>query len=136
MFGPLTLLKNIRVLTQSSLATPAVECELRGRESARWEMVLNLQFSRWTFFKHLTTPKSTTLCKCQHKSTANFSHFGTLNSRQKDQIHLYVDALLQWNQVFSFPRSQLHITNNNALTLNLLLTLACCNCNRNCNCSA
>ncbi|XP_021900888.1 uncharacterized protein LOC110816851 isoform X3 [Carica papaya] len=26
------------------------------------------------------------------------SHFETLSSRQKDQIHLYVDALLQWNQ--------------------------------------
>ncbi|XP_061360292.1 uncharacterized protein LOC133304302 isoform X2 [Gastrolobium bilobum] len=59
-------------------------------------MVLNLQFSRGTFFKHLTTRKSTTLC--QHESTATLSHFGTLTSRQKDQIHLYVDALLQWNK--------------------------------------
>ncbi|XP_027332449.1 uncharacterized protein LOC113847496 isoform X2 [Abrus precatorius] len=56
----------------------------------------NSQFSRWTFFKHLTTRKLTTFC--QHKSLVTLSQFGTLTSRQKDQIHLYVDALLQWNK--------------------------------------
>lgn len=56
----------------------------------------NLQFSRWTFFKHLTPRKYTTLC--QRNSTSNLPHFVTLTSRQKDQIHLYVDTLLQWNK--------------------------------------
>lgn len=42
-------------------------------------------------FKSLTT---TTTCV-----TRSSSYFETLNSRQKDQIHLYVDALLQWNQM-------------------------------------
>ncbi|XP_057422431.1 uncharacterized protein LOC130716242 [Lotus japonicus] len=60
-------------------------------------MVLNLQFSPGTFIKHLTSRKFTT--HCLHKSsTPSLSHFGTLTSRQKDQIHLYVDALLQWNK--------------------------------------
>ncbi|KAK7389026.1 hypothetical protein VNO78_23857 [Psophocarpus tetragonolobus] len=59
----------------------------------------NTQFSGWTFFKHLTTRKfklTTTLC--QPKALATLSHFGTLTSRQKDQIHLYVHTLLQWNK--------------------------------------
>lgn len=56
----------------------------------------NLQFSRWTFYKHLTHRKYTTLC--QRNSTSNLPHFVTLTSRQKDQIHLYVDTLLQWNK--------------------------------------
>ncbi|GAU38359.1 hypothetical protein TSUD_209380 [Trifolium subterraneum] len=59
-------------------------------------VLFNLQFSRWTFYKHLTPRKFTTLC--HHNSTANLSHFVTLTSRQKDQIHLYVDTLLQWNK--------------------------------------
>ncbi|KAG5039524.1 hypothetical protein JHK85_012000 [Glycine max] len=59
----------------------------------------NLQFSRWTFFKHLT-PRKFKLAPplCQHKSVATLSHFGILTSRQKDQIHLYVETLLQWNK--------------------------------------
>ncbi|KAI4336092.1 hypothetical protein L6164_014664 [Bauhinia variegata] len=63
-------------------------------------MVLNLQFSTGTFFKHLRTCKSTTLCqhRTRIKSISTVSHLETLTSRQKDQIHLYVDALLQWNK--------------------------------------
>ncbi|XP_073226754.1 uncharacterized protein [Cicer arietinum] len=59
-------------------------------------VLFNFQFSRWTFYKHLTPRKSTTLC--QYKSTSNFSHFVTLTSGQKNQINLYVDTLLQWNK--------------------------------------
>ncbi|KAK8656161.1 hypothetical protein V6N13_108718 [Hibiscus sabdariffa] len=61
-----------------------------------------------TFVKHLPLPKpkasfppqpqrldfkslTTNVTRCS-------SYFETLNSCQKDQIHLYVDALLQWNQ--------------------------------------
>lgn len=83
----------------------------------------NLQFSRWTFFKHLT-PRKFKLAPplCQHKSVATLSHFGILTSRQKDQIHLYVETLLQWNKVFSFSHSHnttqthtlpWHVTHNN-----------------------
>jgi len=86
------------------------------------EMVLlfnNLQFSRWTFFKHLTPRKYTTLC--QNNSTSNLSHFLTLTSRQKDQIHLYVDTLLQWNKVFYlFTFLFSHTTTT--------ITLILCNC--------
>jgi len=86
----------------------------------RSEMVLlfnNLQFSRWTFFKHLTPRKYTTLC--QHNSTSNLSHFVTLTSRQKDQIHLYVDTLLQWNKVF-YLFTFLFSHTTTTITLNLL----------------
>ncbi|XP_050936129.1 uncharacterized protein LOC103483237 isoform X3 [Cucumis melo] len=31
-------------------------------------------------------------------NSSRFLHFETLTSRQKDQVHLFVDALLQWNQ--------------------------------------
>ncbi|KAL4279609.1 hypothetical protein GQ457_03G015310 [Hibiscus cannabinus] len=61
-----------------------------------------------TFVKHLPLPKpkasfppqpqrldfkslTTNVTRCS-------SYFETLNSCQKDQIHLYVEALLQWNQ--------------------------------------
>jgi len=65
----------------------------------------NLKFSRWTFFKHLPTRKFKLATLCQHKSVATLSHFGTLTPRQKNQIHLYVDTLLQWNKVFNFSHS-------------------------------
>ncbi|KAG4942842.1 hypothetical protein JHK85_047488 [Glycine max] len=66
----------------------------------------NLKFSRWTFFKHLTPRKfKLTPPLCQHKSLATLSHFGTLTSRQKDQIHLYVETLLQWNKTRGRLRS-------------------------------
>ncbi|KAA3464674.1 ribosomal RNA small subunit methyltransferase G-like isoform X3 [Gossypium australe] len=75
--------------------------------------ILNVNFpssmSLGTFVKHLPfskpktsfppqrlnfkSPTTTTTCV-----TRSSSYFETLNSRQKDQIHLYVDALLQWNQ--------------------------------------
>ncbi|XP_040970577.1 ribosomal RNA small subunit methyltransferase G isoform X1 [Gossypium hirsutum] len=75
--------------------------------------ILNVNFpssvSLGTFVKHLpfSKPKTsfppqrlnfkslTTTTTCVTRSS---SYFETLNSRQKDQIHLYVDALLQWNQ--------------------------------------
>ncbi|MBA0725878.1 hypothetical protein Golax_001741 [Gossypium laxum] len=75
--------------------------------------ILNVNFpssmSLGTFVKHLpfSRPKTsfppqrlnfkslTTTTTCVTRSS---SYFETLNSRQKDQIHLYVDALLQWNQ--------------------------------------
>nr|KJB74635.1 hypothetical protein B456_012G002000 [Gossypium raimondii] len=76
--------------------------------------ILNVNFpssmSLGTFVKHLpfSIPKTslppqrlnfkslTTTTTCVTRSS---SYFETLNSRQKDQIHLYVDALLQWNQM-------------------------------------
>ncbi|XP_027916455.1 uncharacterized protein LOC114175835 isoform X3 [Vigna unguiculata] len=58
----------------------------------------NLQFSRWTFFKHLPTRKFKITTLCQNKSVATLCHFETLTSHQKHQIHLYVDTLLQWNK--------------------------------------
>ncbi|OIW00346.1 hypothetical protein TanjilG_27597 [Lupinus angustifolius] len=58
----------------------------------------NLHFSHGTFFKHLIPRKSKTLCHHKSINTTSLSHFGTLNSHQKDQIHLYVDSLLQWNK--------------------------------------
>ncbi|KAF7806120.1 ribosomal RNA small subunit methyltransferase G [Senna tora] len=64
-------------------------------------MVFNLQFSGGTFFKHFTTCKSTTTTATKSISTTVFnslSHFTALTSPQKHQIHLYVDALLQWNK--------------------------------------
>ncbi|XP_057728339.1 uncharacterized protein LOC130944155 isoform X3 [Arachis stenosperma] len=65
-------------------------------------MLLNLYtFSPATFFKHLTpNNKPTTLChrKTTVKSLATLSHFRTLSSRQRHQIHLYVHAILQWNK--------------------------------------
>lgn len=32
-------------------------------------------------------------------NTTRHLHFETLTSRQKDQVHLFVDALLEWNKV-------------------------------------
>ncbi|BAT76129.1 hypothetical protein VIGAN_01409100 [Vigna angularis var. angularis] len=65
----------------------------------------NLQFSRWTFFKHLPTRKFKLTTLCQHKFVATLPHFATLNSHKKNQIHLYVDTLLQWNKVFDISHS-------------------------------
>lgn len=59
-------------------------------------------FSVGTFIKHLqtTTPASfKPIRKAVTTSlTVKASHFETLTPQQKDQIHLYVDTLLQWNQ--------------------------------------
>ncbi|PSR95851.1 Ribosomal RNA small subunit methyltransferase [Actinidia chinensis var. chinensis] len=58
-----------------------------------------------TFVKHLPTLVPATLHPTRNNATPltttaalNTPLFETLTSRQKDQIHLYVDALLQWNQ--------------------------------------
>ncbi|PRQ16020.1 putative 16S rRNA (guanine(527)-N(7))-methyltransferase [Rosa chinensis] len=62
-------------------------------------------FSLGTFFKHLPRPKpspifpSTITPKTLTTATIHCSsHFEALDSRQKHQIHLYVDTLLEWNQ--------------------------------------
>ncbi|XP_050151479.1 uncharacterized protein LOC126626262 isoform X2 [Malus sylvestris] len=62
-------------------------------------------FSLGTFFKHLPASNPTTLCPYRFRSKTlsatairSFSYFETLDSRQKEQVHLYVDTLLQWNQ--------------------------------------
>ncbi|GMY24878.1 ribosomal rna small subunit methyltransferase g [Fagus crenata] len=66
-------------------------------------LVPNVQFSLGNFFKHL--PSSTISCPYRITTKTLFttralssSHFETLTSRQKDQLHLYVHTLLQWNQ--------------------------------------
>ncbi|KAJ7956284.1 Ribosomal RNA small subunit methyltransferase G [Quillaja saponaria] len=69
-------------------------------------IICNVQFSCGTYFKHLPTwkpspfsPYRTTTQTFPTSTVFNtLSHFETLTSRQKDQIHLYVDALLQWNK--------------------------------------
>ncbi|KAB1200017.1 Ribosomal RNA small subunit methyltransferase G [Morella rubra] len=73
-----------------------------------WRSVVpNVQFSRGNFFKHLPTPTPSSIsCPCRIIVTETLtttralssSYFESLTSRQKDQVHLYVDALLQWNQ--------------------------------------
>ncbi|KMT10504.1 hypothetical protein BVRB_5g116280 [Beta vulgaris subsp. vulgaris] len=62
-------------------------------------------FSLRTFIEHLPYYKPNTLnltAKTRKSfvtaSSLKSSHFETLNLQQKDQISLYVDALLQWNQ--------------------------------------
>ncbi|XVF09219.1 hypothetical protein REPUB_Repub07fG0073200 [Reevesia pubescens] len=73
--------------------------------------ILNVHFpsSLGTFVKHLPLSKPKTLFPPQSLNFKSLTtkttdaprssfHFETLTSRQKDQIHLYVDALLQWNQ--------------------------------------
>ncbi|KAK9669380.1 hypothetical protein RND81_13G125900 [Saponaria officinalis] len=54
------------------------------------------------FIKHLPRNKLTPF-NFNHKTlistkSLNSSHFETLDSQQRDQISIYVDALLQWNQ--------------------------------------
>lgn len=79
--------------------------------------IFNVHFpsSLGTFVKHLQLSKPKTLFLPQRPSfkplTTNTtdeircsSHFETLTSSQKEQIHLYVDALLQWNQVPSVKK--------------------------------
>ncbi|KAI3974223.1 hypothetical protein MKX01_033474 [Papaver californicum] len=69
--------------------------------------VLARSYSVPTFIKHLTSIKTTTfyntnlsnkktLTTCGNSNSTN--HIETLTSPQKEQISLYVDALLQWNQ--------------------------------------
>ncbi|XP_028778337.1 uncharacterized protein LOC114734853 [Neltuma alba] len=63
--------------------------------------LVNLEVCGRTFSKHLST------CNPNHRSGAksvcsivfnSLPQFTALTSRQKDQIHQYVDALLQWNK--------------------------------------
>ncbi|KAK9119604.1 hypothetical protein Scep_017697 [Stephania cephalantha] len=58
-----------------------------------------------TFIKHLVSPKTTVSSTATtHRKTSPTSrtlcssNLETLNPRQREQISLYVDALLQWNQ--------------------------------------
>ncbi|GAV74578.1 GidB domain-containing protein [Cephalotus follicularis] len=62
-------------------------------------------FSFGTFVKHLPLSKPLTFFpwKIQAKTLSttrilSLPHFQALSSRQKDQIHIYVDTLLEWNQ--------------------------------------
>lgn len=71
------------------------------------------QVSVRTFFNHLPTfnlsilkltsvpARKTTLSLCcaSAPTAAATSHFQALTPHQKDQIRLYIDSLLQWNQV-------------------------------------
>ncbi|KAK1433795.1 hypothetical protein QVD17_10712 [Tagetes erecta] len=63
-----------------------------------------VSLSLGTFIKHLecTTnfkpPAITRRYTTINSSTVNASHFETLNPLQKQQVHLYVDTLLDWNQ--------------------------------------
>ncbi|XP_026434009.1 uncharacterized protein LOC113331514 isoform X1 [Papaver somniferum] len=68
--------------------------------------VLARSYSLPIFIKHLTSTKTTTtfynlsnkktLTTC--RSSISTNHIETLTSPQKEQISLYVDALLEWNQ--------------------------------------
>ncbi|KAL8091621.1 uncharacterized protein LOC141689361 [Apium graveolens] len=67
--------------------------------------ILSNSLSLGTFFKHVQTTKLTTsrlrTFNRKHTTTSALlitSHFETLSPRQKEQIHVYVDALLFWNQ--------------------------------------
>ncbi|KAJ0048857.1 hypothetical protein Pint_15371 [Pistacia integerrima] len=66
-----------------------------------------LTFSQRTLIKHLSPSIPNTFnshragAKAKTLTTTrvlNYSHFETLNSHQQEQIHLYVDSLLQWNE--------------------------------------
>ncbi|PON35041.1 rRNA small subunit methyltransferase G [Parasponia andersonii] len=66
---------------------------------------VGVPFSFGTFFKHLPALKRTTIFPYRISRRAlsttrilNSSYFETLYPSQRDQIHLYVDVLLQWNQ--------------------------------------
>ncbi|XP_054821914.1 uncharacterized protein LOC129320471 isoform X1 [Prosopis cineraria] len=63
--------------------------------------VVSLEVCGWTFFKHLRTrnPNNRISTKSICSTVFNsLSHFAALSSCQKDQIHLYVDVLLEWNK--------------------------------------
>ncbi|XP_076960518.1 uncharacterized protein LOC143636923 [Bidens hawaiensis] len=62
---------------------------------------LPVSFSLGTFIKHLectTTLTPTRRSTTTKASILNASHFETLNPIQKQQVHLYIDTLLDWNQ--------------------------------------
>ncbi|CAI0398967.1 unnamed protein product [Linum tenue] len=73
----------------------------------RWRQPCNASFlcSLGNFVEHLPLPTSLSVrpTRIQGKSVyavgiRSSSYFEALNSRQQDQIRLYVDTLLQWNQ--------------------------------------
>ncbi|KAK4362382.1 hypothetical protein RND71_017623 [Anisodus tanguticus] len=54
-----------------------------------------------TFIKHLASPKSSNLKSFTTSESANVfssSRFEALSPRQKEQVHRYIDSLLEWNQ--------------------------------------
>ncbi|KAH7529160.1 hypothetical protein FEM48_Zijuj05G0155000 [Ziziphus jujuba var. spinosa] len=62
-------------------------------------------FPLGTFFKHFPASKPKTFYPYRLRTKAltttrilNSSYFEALSPRQKDQIHIYVDTLLEWNQ--------------------------------------
>ncbi|XP_044487502.1 ribosomal RNA small subunit methyltransferase G isoform X2 [Mangifera indica] len=62
-------------------------------------------FSHRTLIKHLSPSNPNTFITCRARAkpltttrVLNSSHFETLTFQQQDQIRLYVDSLLQWNQ--------------------------------------
>lgn len=66
-----------------------------------------VSFTLGTFFKHLPTSHTKTFYTYRISPKAltttriiNSSFLEALSPRQKDQVHLYVDTLLEWNQVF------------------------------------
>ncbi|KAM7276721.1 hypothetical protein ACFE04_018587 [Oxalis oulophora] len=71
---------------------------------------VSLHFSNRTFIKHLPVStflprkinsKSLTtnrILSSSSSSSSSSSNFESLTSNQKQQVHLYIDALLQWNQ--------------------------------------
>ncbi|XP_065881786.1 uncharacterized protein [Euphorbia lathyris] len=70
-----------------------------------WASTVRLHFSFGTYVEHLPIfkpkrflPPVINANKLTTRAVHNSSHFEALNSRQKDQIHLYIDALLDWNQ--------------------------------------
>lgn len=72
-------------------------------------IVFHFPFSARTLIKHLPSSNQNTFCPHRIRAKTltttrivNSSHFETLNTRQQEQIHLYVDALLQWNRVSLF----------------------------------
>ncbi|CAK9311924.1 unnamed protein product [Citrullus colocynthis] len=71
-------------------------------------MAVTVSFSFRTFIKQFSALSNRTAFNIPIRtrfkrfavtcSTPRCLHFETLTSRQKDQVHLFVDALLQWNQ--------------------------------------
>ncbi|TMW84807.1 hypothetical protein EJD97_024340 [Solanum chilense] len=74
-----------------------------GRRFNLLAPTISLSFG--TFIKHLAASKSSSLSLTAKSFTASASsevfsssRFEALSSRQKEQVHLYIDSLLKWNQ--------------------------------------
>lgn len=84
----------------------------RRQTEERGKMASTLSFSLRTFIKQFSPLSKRTRFNFPIRTSfkrlnvtcnsSRFLHFETLTSRQKDQVHLFVDALLQWNQVLGF----------------------------------